>query len=566
MPSRGRLLKIGTGRHARQFGAGKPMKTLAEQLHPSDSESDDGDGTLDPNIWSDCFTASQTTRASKQQLQHSEDIHAYAYNRLKPSEFSISDTESDDSLDETLPLVSDMLMRPYMINQVMTSSAAKQADLMEYMESSGTNTSLYNKSRRYLVSSSIDFKFKDHHGRRVTYASNGDDARAYNRSLGKWVLGCRNILVQHNNMDNLSRQEQIAVARGFFVRLVIRRWHAVARKYGKFRRVMTKFFTAQRFKQWRETARLITMGDLFVGSILRSFYKKGFMKLNAHRIACKALQIMQLRSGNTMKINFTAWKAYLTLEERENARCDLHAKVNLMKRVFKKWVYEVKIRMIFVKAMRRIQASQIAPGFDRWRMVSDWIAFEQKFWGTAVERAVKKSYMRWAARTWWEKCVFRRKLKKVLKGLFKSSEVGLMTWGFGKLRPIKKRPEWKPKKLGFCKCVYALTHGGHCTCSWDLHFTKRLKNFNSLAESADTLLVSQRNAGRKFEVDYDEGLAASYDSNATTVVGLSNPNFLSSSFNASTGTVGQYDLNGRRIRRKKKGPSIVGGKKLKIPT
>ncbi|GMH89503.1 hypothetical protein TrVE_jg5675 [Triparma verrucosa] len=553
MPSRGRLLKLGTGRHARQFGGGGAIQSLSEQLYPSDSESDGGDGTIDPNVWADVFTASQ----------HPDDLQSYAYNRPAPSsEFEISDSESDASLDETLPLVSDMLMRPYMINQVMTASAAKQADLMECMETSTTNTSMFDKSRRYLVISSMDFR--DHHGKKVTYASNGDDGRMYNRSLGKWVLGCRNILVNYNNVDNLSMQEQIAVARGFFVRLVMRRWHSVARKSAKFRKIMVKFFTAQRFKHWREVARLLTLGNLFVGSILRSFYKKGFNKMNAHRIASKALQIMQLRYGNTKKLVFTAWKAYLTLEARENDRCDLHAKLTLLKRVFKKWVYEVKIRMIFVKATRRIRASQIAPAFDKWRMMSDWIAFTEKFWGTAVERAVKKSYMRWAARRWWEKCMLRRKLKRVLKRLFKHSEIGLLTWGFNKMRPVKKRPEWKPRKLGFCSCVYALCHGGHCKCSWDLHFTKRLKNFESLAESADTLLLTQRRAGRKFEVDYDQGLGESHDSNATTVVGLSS----SLAFDASTGTVGNYDLNGRRIKkqRKQKPRVVVGGKKLSIPS
>ena len=196
--------------------------------------------------------------------------------------------------------------------------------------------------------------------------------------------------------------------------------------------------------------------------------------------------------------------------------------------------------------------------FDRWRMISDWIAFTEKFWGTAVERAVKKSYMRWACARWHDKVLDRCHKRAVLKRLFKRSEVrgvcfgegrqfhnhfnfntppclcllrcrqaGLLTWGFNKLKPAKTRKEWKPRKLGVCTCVYALCHGGHCTCSWELHFTKRMKNFDSLAESADTLLYSQRVAGRKFETSYEDGLATS--ASTTAILGNSSTNPLSAS-------------------------------------
>ena len=72
--------------------------------------------------------------------------------------------------------------------------------------------------------------------------------------------------------------------------------------------------------------------------------------MNSHRIASKALQIMQLRSGNAMKATMTAWKAYMTLEAREKGRCDRHAERSLLRQTLKKWIYEVKIMQVSTRA------------------------------------------------------------------------------------------------------------------------------------------------------------------------------------------------------------------------
>lgn len=98
--------------------------------------------------------------------------------------------------------------------------------------------------------------------------------------MGKWVLQCRNMLVNYHNQANLSAQEKIAVARGHFCLIVLRRWHEIAGKMAKFRKIMLSYYAGQTFKIWKETARLVKLGDLFVGSILRAFYRKGFSKMN----------------------------------------------------------------------------------------------------------------------------------------------------------------------------------------------------------------------------------------------------------------------------------------------
>ncbi|GMI02804.1 hypothetical protein TrRE_jg11387 [Triparma retinervis] len=433
-----------------------------------------------------------------------------------------------------------MLMRPYMINQTMTKSTSDSLGISDLMETSTTNLSMFDKRRRYLVRDSMDFR--DKNGKKVIYAPASDDGKAYRRSMGKWVLGCRNLLVNRWGMEGLSEAESVAIARGYFCLLVLRNWQKVAAKHARFRKIISRFFCSQSLKHWVEVTRLLRLADKFCGAIFRAFYRKAFSKMNANRLATKAAQIMNLRSGNSKKVLFHAWRMYMGVEMLEKKRCDQFANYQLKKKCIKRWRYEVKIKHVFMKAVGRIKVSKIAPAFDRWRMMSDWMAFTEKFWGTAVERAVKKSYLRMAGKRWWNKVLVRRKLRKTLSRVFRSGEIGMLSWGFERLRIPKRekvKKAWKPRKLGHCNCVYALMHGGHCKCSWELHFNKRMKNFNVLAESADDILQKARKIGRTFEEDYDQGLHVEDRESLRESWGG----------NGSMGATAQWDQNGRRIRR-----------------
>jgi hypothetical protein len=489
-------------------------------------------------------------------------------------QFDISDDESEDEddIENTLPLVSDMLMRPYMINQTITKSTSDSLGISDLMETSTTNLSMFDKRRRYLVRDSMDFRDKNgkvrakYHtkqdpaknthphflrnqfhdplgsSQKVIYAPASDDGKAYRRSMGKWVLGCRNLLVNRWGMEGLSEAESVAIARGYFCLLVLRNWQKVAAKHARFRKIISRFFCSQSLKHWVEVTRLLRLADKFCGAIFRAFYRKAFSKMNANRLASKAAQIMNLRSGNSKKVLFHAWRMYMGVEMLEKKRCDQFANYQLKKKCIKRWRYEVKIKHVFMKAVGRIKVSKIAPAFDRWRMMSDWMAFTEKFWGTAVERAVKKSYLRMAGKRWWNKVLVRRKLRKTLSRVFRSGEIGMLSWGLERLRIPKRekvKKAWKPRKLGHCNCVYALMHGGHCKCSWELHFNKRMKNFNVLAESADDILQKARKIGRTFEEDYDQGLHVEDRESLRESWGG----------NGSMGATAQWDQNGRRIRR-----------------
>jgi hypothetical protein len=172
------LLRLGTGRHSKQFATGDPIKSLKSTLFPDESDSDeeghDGDGTIDPELWADNFMAHGAGMGSaivkigadiKKEVRMGANQGAFqlATNLNHVSQFDISDNESedDDDIESTLPLVSDMLMRPYMINQTMTKSASDSLGISTLMETSTTNLSMFDKRRRYLVRDSVDFRDKN---------------------------------------------------------------------------------------------------------------------------------------------------------------------------------------------------------------------------------------------------------------------------------------------------------------------------------------------------------------------------------------------------------------------
>jgi len=132
--SRGRLLRIGGGRHANQHGYGSPIKQLHnsqrqnndETNSSNDSSLDYDDGTLDPNLWADDWD----DHAANSYVKKGIACHS---GHLK--EYDISDDdESDDGDQEELdcmPLVSDMIMRPYRVTQSIHAASVREGDLMD---------------------------------------------------------------------------------------------------------------------------------------------------------------------------------------------------------------------------------------------------------------------------------------------------------------------------------------------------------------------------------------------------------------------------------------------------
>ena len=128
--SRGRLLRIGAGRHATKHSHGSPIKALSslhnrtnvDETDNSDSSIDYDDGTLDPDLWaSDWDNHTQNSYLKKSARRH----------HLKVYDISDSDSSDGESVENHLPLVSDMIMRPYRVCQSIHASTVNEAELMD---------------------------------------------------------------------------------------------------------------------------------------------------------------------------------------------------------------------------------------------------------------------------------------------------------------------------------------------------------------------------------------------------------------------------------------------------
>jgi len=229
--SRGRLLKVGIGRHSNQFARGSPIKSLTSS-HTSHKGNDNDtssnssveyDGTLDPGVWSDLYddakydghkTASNVMRPNIDDLKHYGVDDSYS-----------SSTSDKDDDDVTFPLVSDMLMRPYRINQAYHHDAMTDGELEEMMNPAndvGEINKLLGNSKQFLSSRTISTNKVDFHGTKLGYSRYGNEIMSPART-GQFISSCRNLLMARNNAKNLSDREQLAIARGHFCLMVLRR-------------------------------------------------------------------------------------------------------------------------------------------------------------------------------------------------------------------------------------------------------------------------------------------------------------------------------------------------------
>ena len=556
--SRGRLLKVGGGRYANKYSHGSPIKSItnartAKNETDSDASLDYDDGTLDPNLWADDWdNHTQNSYVKRRLMKH----HLGTYD--------ISDSDSDSEGVEGLPLVSDMIMRPYRVTQSIHANSVRDADLMDVVLGKEADIAeinhLLGNNKQFLDSRNVSNKKVDFHGRKIHYSPHGNDFNG-SYQVGKFITMTRNLLLSRNNLKNMSEQEQIAIARGHFTLMVIRNWGKYAKKSSRFRRIMLRFFCGLALKDWAAVTAFLRKGELFVGKILKTVYGQSFRKWNAHRLGSKAAQLMQLCAGNHLRVMFRSWKKYNDMRHDQNALAGIFGEKQLMKRCMKRWVFRMGVGKLFARCAVRLRFRAQATYFDYWRYMTEWLKFVESYWGTAVERATKHAYMRWAGKRWLDNVNRRKMLRLLLLKVLKSAEKGLLSWAFYKLKfgaeggQVKRRPKRGPRKPGFCRCVYALCHGGHCECSWEVHFLKRIKNFDGLATSTEKQAYKRDRLASVFEKDYAAGLCsevnASYDggglgnNRGNTHESIDSGRRAGAGFGASPA---RWDENGRRIR------------------
>ena len=535
-------------------------------------------GTIDPQLWDDDDRSRSDPRISVESLSYLGRTH----DDIK-KKYGVEDDQEDELEAEyyddryKLPLVSYLLQRPHMINQVMSSCAALESDLLEVTDPSAVNDAYLLPSTRHLITHSAHFR--DPHGRRIRYAPSG---AAPNSSLlmSRWVVHSRSLLLSRARAETLGEEEKVAVARGFFLTLVLKHWRRQAGKQGTFRRVMLRFYCHHSFKHWAKASREVGQGLKFVRAFTRFVYARSFSRLNAHRLASKVLQIMNLRFGNSQRACFQVWLTFSASSLLTRDRSFGAATRRNAARLLARWRANARAERLFKRCIMRVAAVKEARAFAAWRAAADWLTFVKRFKGTAVERAVHRAYYRWCCKTWLDYTLKRRKMRKGLNLLFKSGRTGLLTKGFNcwvnrfRPTPSKKKPlQRTQRKIGFCTCIYALCHGGHCTCSFEVHFKKRIENFGTVLKSSDDILLRQSGLNRRFERDYETGLRVSLD--AGTKKGEENDLLWRSVASSSTSNSGsfansrertslmdnlkfvkegaatvEYDLNGRKIVKK----------------
>jgi len=88
---------------------------------------------------------------------------------------------------------------------------------------------------------------------------------------------------------------------------------------------------------WEKVNNFLRKANLFVKNITKALYGQCFRKLNAHRLASKAAQIMQLIAGNHKAILFGAWKKYVDMMCDQNAMAGIFGEKQLLKRLVRRW-------------------------------------------------------------------------------------------------------------------------------------------------------------------------------------------------------------------------------------
>ena len=71
--------------------------------------------------------------------------------------------------------------------------------------------------------------------------------------------------------------------------------------------------------------------------------------MNAHRLASKAAQIMQMRAGNSMAVIWRAWDRFVQGRRDQNKMAGIFGRKSLMKRMVENWKLKVGVGKLFKK-------------------------------------------------------------------------------------------------------------------------------------------------------------------------------------------------------------------------
>lgn len=125
--------------------------------------------------------------------------------------FDISDSDDDianDGYVNHMPLVSDAITRPYMVNQTIHADVAREGSLLDVVSrAQDEHVSLFDARRRRMCMSVDSSRRRDLHGQVIRYAPSGNESNG--RSMARWITKSRTLLLARGNLKNLAEAEQV---------------------------------------------------------------------------------------------------------------------------------------------------------------------------------------------------------------------------------------------------------------------------------------------------------------------------------------------------------------------
>ncbi|KAJ1447674.1 hypothetical protein M885DRAFT_624153 [Pelagophyceae sp. CCMP2097] len=308
------------------------------------------------------------------------------------------------------------------------------------------------------------------------YGTTRGETRKKEYGVEEWLRACKHLKNQRIKAAERWAQEQRCVALGYWTHLILKHWYKVAHALRIWRNVLKRAGIMRGWFRWLDwlaaMRKLAALGRRFAAILRKWLYGRAFAKwLDFARLARNGqvlLRVLRRLAHAKLAAAWRTWLANLAL---------LRAMAKRLLKMMQKWQ----------------RAGSLGAAWWTWKRRTLLIAF--------LERALRRWLRRRLASAWhkWRNAVaamrladLRAKALKVLAALFAGAYLRAMrrawaTWLAlrvkGKARPRIQRADPR-NRLAHCRCVYAVSRGGHCTCGFEQHLEWRIEAARRNVDSA----------------------------------------------------------------------------------
>lgn len=269
--------------------------------------------------------------------------------------------------------------------------------------------------------------------------------------VADWLEGCRALAVKRQREADAWTREQRSVAMGFWAHLLLKHW----RRAIVLDRVLRRTETRRAWVAWRRWV-ASSRRAVAVGVRLRRWLPAGAAFQAWRRYAAWVAKVVELRRILVHLRLSRAFRWWLTSLNQ------LRALARRLVHVVRNW-------------QRR---GSLGGAWWCWRRHTLFVAFLEHLLRRWLRYRLAAAFVTWleshaakATEVGWLRTLLLRRVWRQLK------------------QPVLFR---RHRRLGHCKCVYALSRGGHCTCSADAHLNWRLR---ALRKTLDAALLGELPSG-----------------------------------------------------------------------